>query len=233
MAPKISILGIITARSGSKSIPKKNIQNLMGKPLIAYTVEAAKESKLLSRTILSTDDSEIAEIAMKFGCEAPFMRPAELARDDSDSIDVVMHAVNWLKEHEGKEYGYTMILQPTSPLRTAEDIDNCIKIAEETGADSVISMKELVDMSAKKMKRIDEQGRIFPYYEDEGKQSAKRQDLARVYKRNCAVYLTKTSLIMNGDLFGEDSRAYLMPEERSVDINQAADFLLAEFWMMR
>jgi len=233
MSKKISVLAIITARGGSKGIPRKNIKDLGGKPLIAYTIDAIKESKFLTRAILSTDDTEIAEAAKKYGLEVPFMRPKDLAQDDSTSIDVVKHAVNWLKENEGKEYDYIMILQPTSPMRTSEDIDACIKIAQETGADSVMSMKELVDMSAKKLKKIDEDRRIFPYYEDEGKQSSMRQDLEKVYKRNCAIYLTKRDVIMKGDLFGKDSRAYVMPEERSVDINKPVDFELAEFWVRK
>ena len=163
----------------------------------------------------------------------PFMRPVEFAQDSSTSIDTVKHAVNWFKDNEAKEYDYIMILQPTSPGRTSEDIDASIKIAEKTGADSVMSMKELVDMSAKKLKKIDESGKILPYYEDEGRVSMMRQDLAKVYKRNCAIYLTKTASIMNGDLFGADSRAYIMPEERSADINKPADFELAEFWMRK
>jgi CMP-N-acetylneuraminic acid synthetase len=229
----LKVLGIITARGGSKGIPRKNIKDLEGRPLIAYTIVAAKKSKLLTRCILSTDDEEITTVAKDYGCEVPFMRPQEFAQDTSTSIEVVQHAIKWIKDNEKKEYDYVMILQPTSPMRTAEDIDNAIMIAEETGADSVMSMKELVDMSAKKLKKIDEKGRILPYYEDEGKTSAMRQDLAKVYKRNCAIYLTKTPLIMSGDLFGRDSRAYIMPEERSVDINKPVDFEMAEFWMMK
>ncbi|MCI0533120.1 acylneuraminate cytidylyltransferase family protein, partial [bacterium] len=136
----IKTLGIITARGGSKGIPRKNIKELMGKPLIAYTILAAKGSALLSRAIVSTDDAEIAEIARMHGADVPFMRPAELAEDASTSIAVVQHAVSWIRENENEIYDYVMILQPTSPLRTAEDIDACIKIADETHADSVMSM---------------------------------------------------------------------------------------------
>ncbi|MFH1822320.1 MAG: acylneuraminate cytidylyltransferase family protein [Patescibacteria group bacterium] len=227
-----TILGVITARGGSKSIPKKNIINLAAKPLIAYTIEATKKSQHLTRTIVSTEDKEIAEVARNFGAEIPFMRPVELAQDLSTSIEVAQYCLSWLKENEGKDYDYLMILQPTSPLRTAEDIDNCVIKAIDTGADSVMSMKEIEDFSVKKLKRI-ENDLIMPWLEEEGKESSRRQDLVKVYKRNCAIYLTKTELIKEGDLFGSISRPYLMPDERSVDINSLVDLDIAEFWLKK
>ncbi|MFH1662278.1 MAG: NAD(P)-dependent oxidoreductase [Candidatus Falkowbacteria bacterium] len=223
------ILGIITARGGSKGIPKKNIKNLAGKPLIAYTIEAAKKSALLTRCIVSTDSEEIADIAREYGADIPFIRPDDLAQDNSTSIDVVKHALNFLKNYKGEEYDYLMILQPTSPLRSAKDIDECVKKIVDTNADSVMSMFELVDFSLKKLKKI-ENDIIMPI-EEEGKESSQRQDLTKLYKRNCAIYLTKTDLIMQGDLFGKDSRAYVMPEKRSIDINKPIDFEIAEFFI--
>ncbi len=148
-------LGVITARGGSKGIPRKNIKELLGKSLIAYTVDAAAGSQYLSRCIVSTDDSEIAEISKKYGAEVPFMRPEDLAQDKSTSIPVIQHALTWLKDNEGEEYDYVMILQPTSPLRSAEDIDACIQKIVDTGADSVMSMYELTDFAPKKIKKID------------------------------------------------------------------------------
>lgn len=224
------ILGIITARGGSKGIPRKNIKELCGKPLIAYTIEAAKKSAYLTRCVVSTDDNEIAEISKRYGADVLFMRPTELAQDDSTSIQVVQHALKKLEDDFGEEYDFVMILQPTSPLRTSEDIDESIKIAVDTDADSVMSMKELDDFSPKKVKKI-ENGIILPYFEDEGKESARRQDLSKMYKRNCAIYLTKAEYIKQGDLFGKVSRAYIMPEERSVDINKLTDFGLAGFFL--
>lgn len=226
------VLGIITARGGSKGIPGKNIKPLAGKPLIAYTIEAAKQSKLLTRTIISTDYEDIALVSKKYGGDVPFMRPAEFAQDKSTSIDVIKHAITWLKENQKEEYDYVMILQPTSPLRRAEDIDECIKIAVEKDADSVMSMKELDDFSPKKLKKIQD-GLIIPYFEEEGTFTAQRQSLDKMYKRNCAVYLTKVSYILNNDLFGKTSYAYIMSEERSVDINKPIDFEVAEFWVKK
>lgn len=226
------VLAIITARGGSKGVPRKNIKDLAGKPLIAYTIEAVKASQYLTRCIVSTDDQEIADVSRRFGADIPFVRPAELAQDDSTSVDVVRHAVQWLRDNKGENYDYVMILQPTSPLRTADDIDACIKKIVDTGADSVMAMKELVDYSLKKLKKIIDD-KILPYAEDEGKAPSPRHKLEKMYKRNASIFLTKTELVMVGDLFGQVSRPHLMPEERSVDINNLVDFDLAEFFLNR
>ncbi|MBU0649365.1 acylneuraminate cytidylyltransferase family protein [Patescibacteria group bacterium] len=223
-----TILGLITARGGSRGIPRKNIKKLGDKPLIVYTIEAGKASQYLDRVVVSTDDQEIADISRQFGADIPFMRPIELAGDKSTSIEVAQHAISWLKEREKQEFDYLMILQPTSPLRTIYDIDESIKKIVETGADSLMGMMELVDFSVKKIKRIDND-LIMPWFTEEGQRSASRQDLKKVYKRNCAIYLTRVDLIMRGDLFGKVSRPHIMSAERSVDINTPFDFELAEF----
>jgi len=229
------ILGVITARGGSKGIPRKNIKELSGKPLIGYTIEAAKGSKYLTRCILSTDDQEIADVAKQFGCEVPFMRPPELATDTATSMSVIQHALMWLEENEGETYDYLMILQPTSPLRLPEDIDASIKKIVDTDADSVISVMEIPNFGPRKVHKI-EDDLILPYFEEHevGAQSQRRQDLTSAYRRNgAAIYLTKTALIKEGDLFGKISRPHLMPQERSVDIDEPIDFELAEFWINR
>ncbi len=227
-----TVLGVITARGDSKSVPLKNIHTLAGKPLIAYTIDASRRSALLTRCIVSTDAEQIAQIALSLGADVPFMRPRELATDTTSSIEVVQHAISFFAE-AGEHYDYVMILQPTSPLRTAADIDAAISIAHQTGADSVMSMKELDDMSVAKLKTVDSEGRIAPLVTDEGTRSALRQDMPKIYKRNAAIYLTKSEYVQKGDLFGEDSRAYIMPEERSIDINRPVDFELAEFFLSR
>lgn len=221
------ILAVITARGGSKGIPGKNIKSLAGKPLIAYTIEAAKQSEYLTRTIVSTDSEEIADISKTYGADVPFLRPDELAQDQSGSIEVIQHALTTLEQKDGEVYDYVMILQPTSPLRSAADIDASIQKIVDTSADSVMSMMELVDFSIPKLKVIaDDQ--ILSLQTSEGKASSRRQDLEKVYKRNCAIYLTKVHLIKQGDLFGKISRPHIMPEERSVDINTLFDFAIAE-----
>lgn len=226
------ILGIITARGGSKGIPGKNIKPLCGKPLIAYTIEVAQKSMYLTRCIVSTDDDAIAETSRIYGADIPFMRPFAFAQDTSTSMDVIQHALDWCKTH-GETYDYCMVLQPTSPLRTSEDIDVCIQRVVDTDADSVMSMVELNDFSIKKLKTIDEQGIIHPLESLEGKQSDRRQDMEKIYKRNGAIYLTKISCLEQSDLFGNISRGYVMPYERSVDINTMIDFELAEFFMKK
>ena len=227
-----TFLGVITARGGSKGVPGKNIVPLAGRPLISYTVEAAKQSTLLDRCIVSTDSEEIAKIARDLGMEVPFMRPAELATDAALALDVLAHAIRTL-EAEGQTYDYILMLQPTSPLRTGEDIDACIAMAVEKNADSVFAMKQIPDFAPEKLKTLDEDGRILPLFREEKGQSAPRHKGPGAYKRNGAVYLTRTKLILAGDQFGTDSYAYVMPLERSIDINGPEDIVLAEFLMQR
>ncbi len=227
-----TVLGIITARGGSKGIPNKNIAPLHGEPLIAYTIDAAKNSKLLTRCIVSTDSYEIAAIAKKAGAEVPFLRPKDLSTDSALALDVLTHAIRWIEEQEKQTFDYVMMLQPTSPLRTGEDIDACIHIAAESDADSVFSMVELPDFAPQKIKTI-EDGEIKPLLQEEQGQSDPRHKGKKAYKRNCAVYLTRTELILNDDQFGKKSLAYVMPHERSIDINEPVDLELAEFWMKK
>lgn len=225
----MKVLGVITARGGSKGVPRKNIRLLGDKPLIAWSIEAAKGSNLLTDFIISTDDEEIERVAKEWGAPVPFRRPADLATDEAKSIPVIQHALQWMKEHEGKEYDAVMILQPTSPFRTAKDIDACMQKMEDTGCDSVMGVLKLTDVSIPKLKRLEDDC-IFPFTDiTEGKESASRHAAPDVYQRNGAVYLTKTSLIFENDLFGADSRAHIMSEDRSIDINTLLDFAFAEF----
>jgi len=228
----LKVLAVITARGGSKGIPRKNIKDLAGKPLIAWTIEAAKGSVLLNDFLVSTDDQEIADISRQFGAPVPFLRPPELATDTATSMAVVQHALVWMKENEGKTYDALMILQPTSPLRTSEDIDGCIEKMRQTDCDSVMAMYRLSDLSLKKLKILDED-KILPVVEDEGPQTTMRQLAKPLYKRNGCAYLTKVGFIDQGDLFGKDSRAYIMSEDRSADINTPLDFEIADFLMRR
>ncbi|MAG11617.1 MAG: N-acylneuraminate cytidylyltransferase [Parcubacteria group bacterium] len=218
---------VIPARGGSKGIPRKNIKECAGKPLIQWTIEAAKKSALLDRFVVSTDDEEIGRIATACGADMPFVRPEELSTDSARGIDVAAHALQWANEESGP-YDYCLILQPTSPLRSVEDIDECIRKAVDTNADSVMSMYEISDMSPRKFKRI-VNDKILPMAADEGATTADRHDSEPIYKRNCAVYLTKAEVMLRGELFGDDSRPYIMPADRSIDINETLDFKFAEF----
>src|SRR3989344_1664495 len=142
----MKVLGIITARGGSKGIPGKNIKPLLGKPLIAYTIESAKTSGVFDRLILSTDDAEITRVAKEYGCDVPFMRPTELAEDKSAHLPVMQHAVRWLKENENYSPDYVMILQPTSPLRQPFHIQEAVDLILRTKADSVLSVAEVPEI---------------------------------------------------------------------------------------
>ena len=222
--------GVIPARGGSKGIPRKNIKNFAGKPLISWTIEAAAQSSLLDGFVVSTEDEEIAHISRSLNATV-LHRPDELATDEARGIDVAIHA---LKDAilKGEQYDYCLILQPTSPMRTADDINACITKAGDTCADSVMSMYEVSDMAPEKLKRLDDD-KILPLIGSEGATTSDRKAGIKIYKRNCAVYLTKTEVLLRGELFGEDSRAYVMPADRSIDINDQVDFDFAEFLLAK
>jgi len=220
------ILGIITARGGSKSIPGKNIKPLAGKPLIAWTIEAALKSRILNRVIISTDDKEIAEISKKWKAEVSFLRPSDLARDDSPTLPVLQHAVSWLESSEGYKPELIVTLQPTSPLRNAEQIDRAISLLQTSGADSVVSVC-VVEHSPYWMKRI-EGGRVYPFLNDD-MENLSRQELPPVYRPNGAIYVTRHEVLMKKNrILGNDTRAIVMDAESSIDIDTPLDFQLAE-----
>jgi len=226
------ILGIITARGRSRRIPKKNVRELLGKPLIYYTIKAALESKFLARVILSTDHDEIIEIGRKYGVEVPFRRPKELAKDDTPTIDVIIHALNFLEENEGFSPDIIVILEPTSPLRQAEDIDNAIRKHIETDADSVVSVTKTDHWHPIRAKKI-ENNILYDYCLEE-QEGVRRQDLPPVYFRNGAFYSVKREVLMNEHkLYGRVTRPYIMPPERSIDINEEIDFKVAEVLLLK
>jgi CMP-N-acetylneuraminic acid synthetase len=218
------VLGIIPARGGSKGIKRKNIYLLSGKPLIAYTIEAALKSKKISKVTVSTDDLEIAQIAKKYGAEVPIMRPEELAKDDSPGILSLFHMVEYL-ENTGTKIDIIVTLQPTSPLRTNRDIDAVIDKLISTNSDSVISVNE-VKQTPYLMFRV-ENDRLKPFFGEEMK--INRQALPKVYSLNGAIYATKRDVLMKQrTVYGEDIRPYIMPEERSIDIDTLFDTKIAE-----
>ena len=227
MTNRPSILGLIVARGGSKSIPRKNIRPVGGKPLIAYTIEAALASGCLDRVVLSTDDPEIAAVAKTFGAEVPFMRPAEMAGDASPVIDAALHAFQWLEKNDHYFPMFGMLLQPTSPLRTAADIQQAVALAVERNADAVVSVVE-ADRHPYLMKTIDGQGRLVPFIESP-QSGNRRQDLPPVYAINGAIYLIKRSLLAEKRGWcPAGALAYVMPPERSLDVDTPWDLKLAD-----
>lgn len=221
-------IAVITARSGSKGLKDKNIKLLDGKPLMAYTIEAAKRSGCFDCIHVSTDSEEYARIAREYGADVPFLRDAELASDTAGSWDVV-RAVLRRYGRSGQSFGRAMLLQPTSPLRTAEDIQNAFSLMDEKDARAVIGVCEM-DHSPLWSNTLPEDGNM------DGFQSESflipRQQLPIYYRINGAIYLVDVDYLLgNGELYGQHSYAYIMPKERSVDIDHLFDFLLVETYM--
>jgi CMP-N,N'-diacetyllegionaminic acid synthase len=224
----MKVLGIVTARGGSKGIPRKNIAPLLGKPLLAYTAEAAHRANGLSRLVLSTDDEEIASIGQQLGLDIPFMRPVNLAYDDTPTIRVLQDIVLWLERRQ-EFYDAIFTLQPTNPLRRAADIDGAIELMKRTGADSVISFVDVGEKHPARMKFIDESGHaIDPPFAEEF-EGQRRQDLPKLYLREGSVYLTRRNVLMDqNSLKGLDCRAWLVPQERACNIDTPFDLFFAE-----
>ena len=213
------VLGLIPARGGSKSIPRKNLVDLGGVPLIQWTIQAALGSNL-ERVVVSTDDDEIAEISKSLGAEVPFKRPAELSSDQTLSIDVVLHALDVLE----KDFDAVMMLQPTSPFRTSIDIVGAIKIID--GASSVISVVPVEGTHPARMKFVEDGVLIDPPFA-ETIENMPRQELRPMYIRNGAIYLTRISDLRHRTFKGALSRALIMPKERSINIDTGFDLALA------
>ena len=223
-----TVLAIIPARGGSKGIPRKNIRLLAGKPLIAWTIDEAKKSKYIDRLILSSEDEEIIEVARKYGCEVPFKRPVELAQDDTPGIEPVIHAINTLEE----KYDYVVLLQPTSPLRTVEDIDGCIQHCIVKGIPACVSVTE-AHQNPCWMYRLDDDMRLNSFVQD-GVKINRRQDLPKVYVLNGAIYMAETVFINeNKSFLTEETAGYIMSGENSVDIDTEMDFAYCEWLINR
>lgn len=225
----MEILAIIPAREGSKGLLKKNIKNLGDKPLVAYTIEAVLKSKYVSRVIVSTDNKEIAQISKQYGAEVPFIRPIELAKDESPTIDAIVHAINWIEENENKEYEYICLLQCTSPFRTTDQIDEAIeKLINEDG-DSIVSVCE-VEQNPYWMKKI-ENKYLVDFIKQE-KQYTRRQDIPKLYRLNGAIYIIKKETLLNErSFFAKKTIPYIMDKLTSLDIDDIIDFKLAEMLM--
>lgn len=230
----MEILALIPARGGSRSIPGKNIARLLGKPLLAYTCEASLGSRLVTRTVLSTDDEEIAAIGRACGVDVPFMRPAELARDETPSLPVIQHALQTLSDREGYRPGIIVLLQPTSPLRQARHIDEALALLTGS-ADSVVSVVAVPHQFSPDSVMQIENGRLVPFIKGEGTRTLRRQDKPRVYARNGPAVLAMRydTVMKKRSLFGEECVPYIMDKGPSVDIDTEDDLAYAEFLMKR
>ncbi|MBI3949556.1 MAG: acylneuraminate cytidylyltransferase family protein [Acidobacteria bacterium] len=222
------VLGLIPARGGSKGVPRKNIRLLCGKPLLQYTAEAALAARRLSRVVLSTDDEEIAAVGRASGLEAPFLRPAELAKDDTPMLPVVQHAVRFL-EATGDDFDAVCLLQPTNPMRRAEVIDDCIELLERSDADAVCTILPVPSeynphwvyfRNADGSLRLS-MGELSPI--------PRRQDLPPAYHREGSVYVTRRDVVMEqNSLYGSRSVGYVLDPEQSVNIDGPQDWARAE-----
>ena len=216
------VLALIPARGGSKGIPKKNVIDLGGKPLIAWTIEEAKKSEYIDQLTLSSDDHEIINTAKQYGCEVPFFRPKELAADNTPVIDPIIHA---LTELPG--FDYVVLLQPTSPFRTVGDIDSCIKKCVIENSNVVVSVTE-TDKSPYWMFNIDDEDFLHPILS--GAIPKRRQDSSKVYLLNGAVYVANVNwLIENKTFISSETRSYVMPKDRSIDIDDVNDLAFARY----
>ncbi|MCS7166160.1 MAG: acylneuraminate cytidylyltransferase family protein [Gemmatales bacterium] len=225
MPPKT--LAIIPARGGSQGIPRKNLALLQGKPLIAWTIEAARAVPELDTIVVSTDDEEIAAVASHWGAWVPFRRPAKLAQADSSMIDVVLHALEWLAEHHNYRPDLVLLLQPTSPFRTVQDILNALELMRRVDAPAVVSVTPCQPHPFLTFK-IDRQGHLEQLWQ-ENISNVRRQDLPPVYQLNGAIYLIKTPILLQQRSFvPRGTYALVMPRERSLDIDEPFDLILAQ-----
>lgn len=226
-------VGIIPARGGSKGIPRKNIRQLAGKPLIVWTIETALACPNLDRIIVSTDDEEIAQIARDSGAKVPFLRPVELAQDDTPDLPVYQHALSWLAEHEDYRADIVVWLRPTAPLRAVEDVEAAISLLIETGADCVRSVC-VAEHHPYWMKRL-EDDRLVPFIDQtDDSKYYRRQLLPPAYRLNGAVDVTWSKTVMEkGLVYSGDVRGYVMPLVRSIDLDSELDFALAELLLQR
>jgi CMP-N,N'-diacetyllegionaminic acid synthase len=224
----LRVLGIVPARGGSKRLASKNLRLLGGKPLVAWAIEAAQAARRVERLIVSSDDSHVLEIAANYDPALPLRRPDELCTDTSPAIDYVRHALAMLEESDQHRFDAVAIIQPSSPFTTAADIDATIDLLETSGADSAVSVMEVShDLHPLKFKTM--QGdRLLPYFEAEAGRMA-AHELPRVYVRNCSVYASRRATLEAGQIIGDDCRGYVMPRERSLDINDSLDLSFAEF----
>ena len=219
------VLALIPARGQSKGIPRKNIRDLAGKPLIVWTIEAALAARGIDSVVVTTDDEEIAEIARAAGAEVPFLRPGDLATDGAPGIAPVMHALEMLPDATS-----LLLLQPTSPLRGTSDIEGLLAMVEATKSESVVSVCAVAEHPAWMFARSME-GRLTPFLESPS--AARRQDLEPLYVLNGAMYYAQRDWLMSHRaLTGSGTLGYVMPDDRSLDIDTPFDLRLAEILLM-
>ncbi len=229
MYKKKKILALIPARGGSKGIKNKNIVNLCGKPLIAYTIEAAKKSTYIDEIIVSTDSEKIKKVSQEYGANVPFVRPCNLSTDTATTLDVVLHAINFIKQ-ESDEYNTLILLQPTSPLRTYTDIDGAIEkhfLHDELG---LVSVSEVNDNPIL-IRTVSDDENLMPLLDRNS--TCRRQNMPKYYRVNGCIYLNKIKEINGKTSFNDNKLAYIMPKDHAVDIDELIDLSVAEYYLKK
>lgn len=221
------ILALIPARGGSKGIKNKNIIPVAGKPLIAYSIDAALHSKYVDDIVVTTDSQIIADVAKEYGARVPFLRPDYLASDTAKTIDAVIHAVDELK-NQGHSYDVLLLLQPTQPLRTSEDIDAAIELFYQNNQKATVSVSP-VDDHPLLIRTVSSDGCLTNLLNTGS--TCRRQDMPDYYRVNGCIYLNKISEVDKDLSFNDNKLAYIMPRERAVDIDEPKDLLLAEYYL--
>lgn len=219
-----SITAFIPARGGSKGIPKKNIKEFAGRPLMAFTIAAARRSSYIDNVVVTTDSEEIAKVALRYGAEVPFLRPAELAQDNSKTIDAIVHARNSM-EALGRPCDVAVLLQPTSPLRRASEIDRAIETFFDHGCMGLASVCEAHEKPVL-LRRLDASGVLHPLLPVLS--TVRRQDMPEYWRVDGAIYINKSSDLTLATSFNDNPIGFVMPEMRSSDIDTFDDFELAE-----
>lgn len=224
----MSIVAIIPARGGSKGIPRKNLVRISGRPLIGYAIDAAQNAASVDRVLISTDDSEIADVGRGLGAEVPFLRPPELADDMAPMLGVLRHALAWL-ESQGVAVEALVLLQPTSLLRTSRHVEEAVALFRSTLASSVVSVVEVPhQFNPISVMKLSSQGTLTPFLGDQAVVT-RRQDKPKAYARNGpAVLVCHPATLRYGELYGSNCRPYFMLEEDSLDIDTPQDLILAE-----
>lgn len=227
-----SFLAIIPARSGSKGLPGKNIKNLCGKPLIAWSIEVAKKSKYLDEIMLNTNSEKIANIAKKFGANVPFLRPQNLAQDTSSTFDVVKHTIEFYKNELKKEFDFIVLLEPTSPLREVCDIDNAIEILLDNNlADAIVGICKTQGQNPAFLIRKDDNGFISGYC-DKNMPVIRRQDIEDIYFFEGTIYISKTDILLEKQTFyHKKTLGYEVEKFKSLEIDDIYDFVMIEALM--
>ncbi len=226
------MIAIIPARGGSKGLPGKNIRDLDGMPLICHTIKSALESESITRVIISTDDDDIAIVAKECGAEVPFNRPSKLAKDNSMVMDAYLYTIDRLVEMENITIDSFIALLPTAPLRRSYDIDMAVEIFNFNKADSVVSVTE-ADVPAEWYRRIDSNGVLRDYFPDTNT-IKNRQEFDKSYIPNGAIYIFRTEKLRKiRQYYLGKTYPYIMPADRSVDIDEILDFEWAEFLMQK